>query len=104
MIRHEVILRIKPDTNREVIDRTLREVYDLLVSIPGVEAIRFGVNNAPAYRHAMLAIDVTDELSLHRFARHPQRARAIRLVNRLAESSADGSYLLSSESSSQGRE
>ena len=37
MIRHEVIIRVKPDLNREVIDRTLRESYDLLIELPGVD-------------------------------------------------------------------
>jgi len=97
MIRHEVILRISPDTSREVIERTLREVIDLFRDIPGVERVRYGVSKAPNYRHAMLVIDLTNELALHRFSRHPQHARAVRLIGRLAESSAVGSYLVSSE-------
>jgi hypothetical protein len=97
MIRHEVIIRVKPDLNREVIDRTLRESYDLLRELPGVERVRYGVNNAASYRHAMLVIDLTDEQALHRFGRHPQHARAVRLINRLAESSSVGSFLVRSE-------
>ena len=96
MIRHEVILRIKPEVNREIIDRTLHEVGVLLHDIPGVEAVRYGVNKSPTYRHAMLAVDLTDELALHRFGRHPQHARAVRMVSRMAESSAVGSYLVGS--------
>lgn len=97
MIRHEIILRIKPHVNREIIDRTLQEVREHLREIPGVERVRSGVNNTPAYRHAMLVIDLTDELALHRFGRHPQHARALRLIGRLAESSAVGSYHLGAE-------
>jgi hypothetical protein len=97
MIRHEVIIRVKPDLNREVIDRTLRESYELLIELPGVERVRYGVNNAAAYRHAMLVIDLTDEQALHRFGRQPQHARAVRLINRLAESSSVGSFLVRSE-------
>lgn len=97
MIRHEVILRIKPEITREVIDRTLGEVRELLMSISGVERVLYGVNNAPAYRHAMLVVEVTDEMALHRFARHPQHARAVQRVNSMAESSAVGSYLVGSE-------
>ncbi len=97
MIRHEVILRISPDTSREVIERTLREVIDLFRGIPGVERVRYGVSQAPNYRHAMLVIDLANELALHRFGRHPQHARAVRLIGRLAESSAVGSYLVNSE-------
>lgn len=97
MIRHEVIIRVKPDLSREVIDRTLRESYDLLRELPGVERVRYGVNNAPAYRHAMLVVELTDEQALHRFGRHPQHARAVRLINRLAESSSVGSFLVRPE-------
>lgn len=97
MIRHEVIIRVKPDVNREVIDRTLRETYDLLCELPGVERVRYGVNNTPAYRHAMLVIDLTDEQALHRFGRHPQHARAVRLITRLAESQSVDSFLVRSE-------
>lgn len=97
MIRHEVILRVKPDLNRDVIDRTLREAYELLRELPGVERVRYGVNNAAAYRHAMVVIDLTDEQALHRFGRHPQHARAVRLINRLAESQSVGSFTVRSE-------
>ncbi|HUY75955.1 MAG TPA: Dabb family protein [Ktedonobacterales bacterium] len=97
MIRHEVIIRFKPDLSREIIDRTLAEARSLLFEIPGVERIRSGVNNAPAYRHAMLVVELTDEGALHRFGRHPQHARAVRLINRLAESSCVGSFLIRSE-------
>ncbi|HEX6541706.1 MAG TPA: Dabb family protein [Ktedonobacterales bacterium] len=97
MIRHEVILRIKPEISREVIDRTLGEVRGLLTGITGVERVRYGVNNAPAYRHAMLVVELSDEAALHRFARHPQHTRAVQRVSRLAESSAVGSYLVGSE-------
>ncbi|MBF6589158.1 MAG: Dabb family protein [Ktedonobacterales bacterium] len=97
MIRHEIILRIRPEVNREVIESTMQEVRHLLRNIPGVERVRSGINNAPAYRHALVAVDLSDELALHRFGRHPQHARAVRLVSRMAESSAVGSYLISSE-------
>jgi hypothetical protein len=97
MMRHEVILRISPDISREVIERTLREVIDLFQSIPGVERVRYGVSKAPNYRHAMLAVDLASELDLHRFGRHPQHTRALRLIGQLAESSAIGSYLVGSE-------
>lgn len=97
MIRHEVILRIKPEVTREVIDRTLGEVRELLISITGVERVLYGVNNAPAYRHVMLVVELTDEAALQRFARHPQHTRAVQRVNHLAESSAVGSYLVGSE-------
>jgi hypothetical protein len=97
MIRHEVILRIKPEITREVIDRTLGEVRELLMSISGVERVLYGVNNAPAYRHAMLVVEVSDEMVLHRFTRHPQHRRAVQQVSRMAESSAVGSYLVGSE-------
>lgn len=99
MIRHEIIVRIKTDVSREIIDRNLREACGLLAGIPGVEQVRFGVNNAPAYRHAMIVVDLSDEETLHRFGRHPQHAKAVRLVNRLAESTAVGSYVMGSEPS-----
>lgn len=95
MMRHEVILRFKPDVRRETIDQMLREVNDLLRDIPGVKRIRYGTNNAPAYRHALIVVDLTDEEALNAMGRHPQHTRAIRLVNRLAESTAVGSYLTS---------
>jgi hypothetical protein len=97
MIRHEIILRIPPDIKRETIESTLQEVRHLLENIPGVERVRYGINNAAAYRHALLAVDLTDELALHRFSLHPRHARAARLIAPLAESSAVGSYLISSE-------
>ncbi|MFI5271696.1 MAG: Dabb family protein [Ktedonobacterales bacterium] len=97
MIRHEVILRIKQGVRREAIAKSLQEIYDLLISIPGVERVRFGVNNAPAYRHALLVVDLPDEETLARFGRHPQHARAVHLLSRLAESTAVGSYLVGSE-------
>ena len=97
MIRHDVILRIKPGVNREVIDRTLRDVRDLLVEIPGVERVRYGVNNSPAYRHALIAVELPDEETLHRFGRHPLHARAVRFLNRLADSTAVGSYVVPSQ-------
>ncbi len=97
MIRHDIILRIKPGVSREVIDRTLRDVFDLLTAIPGVEKVRYGVNNAPAYRHVLIAIELPDEEALHRFGKHPLHARAVRYLSRLAESTAVGSYLVGSE-------
>jgi hypothetical protein len=97
MIRHEVILRIRPEVSREVIERTLREVIDLLQGIPGVERVRYGVSNSASYRHALLAVDLSNELALPRVGRHASHARAVRLISRLAESSAVGSYLVGSE-------
>jgi hypothetical protein len=97
MIRHEIILRIRPEVNREIIESTMQDVRQLLRNISGVERVRFGINNAPAYRHALIAVDLADELALHRFGRHPQHARAVRLISQLAESSAVGSYQISSE-------
>jgi hypothetical protein len=98
MIRHEVIIRVKPDVNRDAIESVLREAYELLADLPGVERVRYGVNNAAAYRHAMLVVELTDEQALHRFGRHPQHARAVRIINRLAESSSVGSFSVRSES------
>ena len=95
MMRHEVILRIKPEVRREVIDEMLREVAALLKDIPGVKQVRYGINNAPAYRHALIVVDLTDEIALDSMGRHPQHIRAIRIVNRVAESTAVGSYLTS---------
>ena len=97
MMRHEVILRIKPGVTREVIERSLRDVHNLLVEISGVERVRYGVNKAPAYRHALVVVDIVDEEALHRLNRHPQHARAVRLLNRIAESTAVGSYVVGSE-------
>jgi hypothetical protein len=97
MIRHDIILRVKPGVSREVIESTLRDIRRLVVGIPGVERVRHGINNAPDYRHALIAIDLADEIALHRFSRHPQSARALRMVNRLAESTAVGSSVESSE-------
>jgi hypothetical protein len=88
MIRHEIILRLRSDTNREVIDRTLTDVKELLAGIPGVTETRFGVNNAPAYRHALLVVYVENERALQRFSRHPLHARAVRLLSRLTEAYA----------------
>lgn len=93
MLRHEVILRIKPGITREAIERTLRDVHDLIIAIPGVERVRYGVNKAPAYRHALVVIDLASEEALHRLSRHPQHARAARLLNHMAESTAVGSYV-----------
>ena len=42
-------------------------------------------------------VDLANELALHRFGRHAQYQRASRLIARLAESSAVGSYLVGSE-------
>lgn len=97
MIRHDIILRIKPGVSREIIDRTLHDVTELLSEIPGVERVRCGVNNAPAYRHALIAVELPDEDTLHRFGKHPLHARAVRFLNRMAESTAVGSYLVPSE-------
>ena len=97
MMRHEVILRIKPGVTREVIERTLRDVHDLLVEIPGVERVRYGANNAPAYRHALVVVDLTDEEALHRLSHYPQHARAVRMLARMAESTAVGSYVAGTE-------
>ena len=66
MVRHEVILRIKPEITREVIDRTLGEVSQLLAGIAGVKRVRYGVNNTPAYRHVMLVVEVADDIALQR--------------------------------------
>lgn len=97
MVRHEVILRIKPEITREVIDRTLGEVSQLLAGIAGVKRVRYGVNNTPAYRHVMLVVEVADDIALQRFTRHPQHTRAVRQIARLAESSTVGSYPVESE-------
>ena len=88
MIRHEIILRLRSETNREVIDRTLTDVKELLAGIPGVDEIRYGVNNAPSYRHALIVIYVEHERALQRFSRHPLHARAVRLLGRLTEAYA----------------
>lgn len=97
MIRHDIILRIKPGISREIIDRTLHDVYELLSGIPGVERVRYGVNKAPAYRHALIAVELPDEETLHSFGRHPAHARAVRYVHRMADSTAVGSYVTTSE-------
>ena len=97
MIRHEVILRIRPEISHETIERTLHEVIELFQGIPGVERVRYGVSQNPNYRHAMLVVDLANELMLHRFGRHAQYQRAARLIARLAESSTVGSYLVGSE-------
>ncbi len=97
MIRHEVILRIKPDYPRDRIDRTLQEIRALLRQIDGIGSVRMGVNNAAAYRHALIVVAIEDEIALQRFQRHPLRARAVRLAARMAESTAIASYPVSSE-------
>ncbi|HEY7984234.1 MAG TPA: Dabb family protein [Ktedonobacterales bacterium] len=97
MIRHEVILRIKPDYPRERIDRALFEIRGLLRQIDGITRVRTGANNAATYRHALIVVDIADEIALQRFQRHPLHARAVRLVGRMAESTAVGSYLVGTE-------
>jgi hypothetical protein len=95
VIRHEVILRLRSDVNREVIDRTLADIKDLLTSIPGVTQVRYGVNNAPAYRHALLVVLVENERALQRFSRHPLHTRAIRILSKLTQSYAIASLPVS---------
>jgi hypothetical protein len=97
VIRHEVIVRVKPHIPRERIQHVLGEVAGLLYEIRGVERVRFGVNQAEAYRHAMLVVDITDEAALHRFQRHPMHVRAVHLLSRLAEATTVGSYTTSPE-------
>lgn len=97
MIRHEIILRIRPEVSREIVDRILREASGILREIPGVERVRYGVNNTSAYRCAMLAVDLGDETALQRMGRHPQHARVVRRIRRLAESSAIESYVVGTE-------
>ena len=95
MIRHEVILRLRSDVNREVIDRTLSDIKGLLTSIPGVTQVYYGVNNAPAYRHALLVVIVENERALQRFSRHPLHTRAIRILSKLTQSYAIASLPVS---------
>jgi hypothetical protein len=95
VIRHEVILRLRSDVNREVIDRTLSDIKGLLTSIPGVTQVRYGVNNAPAYRHALLVVIVENERALQRFSRHPLHTRAIRILSKLTQSYAIASLPVS---------
>jgi hypothetical protein len=95
VIRHEVILRMRSDVNREVIDRTLSDVKDLLTAIPGVTQVCYGVNNAPAYRHALLVVLVENERALQRFSRHPLHTRAIRILSKLTQSYAIASLPVS---------
>jgi hypothetical protein len=90
-------MRIKPHIPRERVLQAMREVSDLLTEIRGVERVRFGVNRAEAYRHAMVVVDLVDEAALHRFQRHPLHVRAVHIVARFAEASAVGSYLVGSE-------
>ena len=97
MIRHDIIMRVKPGVSREQIESALRDIRELVSAIPGVERVRYGVNNAPGYRHALVAVELADENALHRFSRNPQAARALRIVNRLAESAAVGSYAVEHE-------
>ena len=97
MIRHEVIIRIKPDVSRDQIDRILRDIRALICQIDGIESVRMGVNNTTAYRHAMIVVAIESEIALQRFLRHPLHARAVRLAARMAESTAVASYLVGSE-------
>lgn len=97
MICHEVIVRVKPGVARERIDQALRQVRTLVGTVPGVERVRTGANNTPDYRHAMVVIELRDELALQRMRRHPAHARAVRAMALLAESTAVGSYLITSD-------
>jgi hypothetical protein len=97
VIRHEVIVRVKPHMTRERVQQVLTEVSGLLYEIRGVERVRFGVNQAEAYRHAMLVVDIADEAALHRFQRHPMHVRSVHLLSRLAEATTVGSYMTSPE-------
>jgi hypothetical protein len=97
MIRHEVILRMKAEITREMIDRTLGEVREQILNIEGVERVLFGVNNALAYRHVMFVVEVADTETLDRFSHGQPYAKAIRKLTRMAESSAVGSYLVGSK-------
>jgi hypothetical protein len=99
VIRHEVIVRVKPHISHERIQQVMSEVAGLLYEVRGVERVRFGVNRAEAYRHAMLVVDITDEAALHRFQRHPMHVRAVHLLSRLAEATTVGSYIASPERS-----
>ena len=90
-------MRIKPGISREIVDRTLGEVAALLLKAPGVERVRFGINNAPAYRHAMLVADLTSEEALQRLRRYPTFARAVHMIHQVAESTVIGSYSVGSE-------
>jgi hypothetical protein len=97
VFRHEVILRIKSGVPREMIEQTLRQVAELIGQIPGVERVRTGTNNVASYRHAMIVVDLRDELALRCFQRHPLHVRAVHRFARLAEATAVGSYLVGSE-------
>ena len=97
MICHEVIVRVKPGVPRERIDRALRQVRELIAEIPGVARVRTGANNTADYRHAMVVIELRDELALIRMQRHPLHTRAVRAMGQLAESTAAGSYLVTSD-------
>jgi hypothetical protein len=97
MIRHEVIVRVQSEISTEIVERTALDAARLLGEIPGVERVRFGFSASPTNRHMMFALDLTDELALHRMGRHSSHARAVRIIGRLADLTAVGSYLVGSE-------
>ncbi|HEX9068234.1 MAG TPA: Dabb family protein [Ktedonobacterales bacterium] len=87
MVRHEVIIRFRPEINEEVSERVIMEVVTLLKDIPGVVSVRYGTNQTPDYRHLMLEVLVPSESALQRFGRHPLHVRALRLLSRITATS-----------------
>ena len=97
MIRHEVIVRVRSEVSSEIVEQTTLDAARLLGEIPGVERVRYGCSKSPANRHMMFVVDLIDEAALQRMPRHPSHARAVRIVGRLADLTAIGSYLVGSE-------
>src|SRR6185437_14533633 len=97
MIRHEVIVRVRSEVSGETVEQTALDAARLLGEVPGVERVRYGYSKSPANRHMMFVVDLIDEAALQRMPRHASHARAVRIVGRLADLTAVGSYLVGSE-------
>ena len=78
---------------RDARPRTVRQLFAL-----ANQHIRWELNDmARRLDEQPVAVDLSDEQALRRFGQHPRHARAARLLAPLAESSAVGSYLITSE-------
>lgn len=85
MIRHEVLIKLRPDVPGDEVERALRALRALALSIPGVVRCRHACSRGPGSRHALLVVELASRRDLADYLAHPAHSAMMRRARPLIQ-------------------
>lgn len=87
-MKYETVVKVKRGYQADYIRYVADEIKTFLLDFPGVISVRYGLNNAPNYRHLLLSLEIEDENALKFLIRSVHKHEVMLALEEISEAFA----------------